>query len=106
MTSGYAPTFPRTFLEVPHRNPAAGFLGSSTTESSTKDFLVGIPVSTVVVMLSKSFDSWGLDRERVVVIPSLKVTLLIRAGTGARPGCHSAGEQNLRGAKKLSSQDK
>lgn len=50
VTTGYAPMFPRTFLEESHRNPAAGrergFLGSSTTESSTKDFLVGTPVST------------------------------------------------------------
>lgn len=85
---------------------AAGFLGSSTTESSTEDLLVGTPDSTAEVILSKSLDTWDHDGERVVVIPSLKVTLLTRARTGARPGCPLAGEQNLWGTKNFSYQDK
>lgn len=98
VTSGYAPMFPRTFLEESHRNPAAG---------RERGLLLAFWVLALLSLAQRIFWLEPLSPQlRAVVVPSLKVALLIRTGTGARSGCHLAGEHNLRGAKIFSYEDK
>lgn len=106
--------FPRTFLEEPHRDTAAGgevgmlssfwVPGLLTLEQGR--FSLETHVSRAGLILLKSFDSGGCDRERAGFAWCLKGALLIGARTRARPGCHLTWEQNVGGPEKLSYQNK